>query len=255
MFQNIQYRLLKLIAPFDAKSPEANVESSRSGEEKLRLVLGDGVMESVKDLCVVDFGCGTGAESVALAVAGAKRVIGVDTRESVLSTAEALAQQVGVVDRCEFTTQFEGKADVVVTIDAFEHFAEPAEVLVLLDRILHPGGRVLFSFGPPWLHPRGGHLFSVFPWAHLIFSESALIRWRSDFKDDGATRFGEVEGGLNQMTISRFEAIVEESPLHLERLELVPIRKTHVLHNGLTKEYLTALVRGQLLKRSTNTSR
>jgi hypothetical protein len=54
----------------------------------------------------------------------------------------------------------------------------------------------------------GGHLFSVFPWAHLIFSEQALIRWRSDFKSDGATRFSEVAGGLNQMTIRRFERLI-----------------------------------------------
>jgi hypothetical protein len=36
--------------------------------------------------------------------------------------------------------------------------------------------------------------------AHLIFKERALIRWRAGFKTDGATRFGEVAAGLNQMT-------------------------------------------------------
>ena len=77
-----------------------------------------------------------------------------------------------------------------------------------MDQHLQPGGEVLVSFGPTWYHPLGGHLFSVFPWAHLIFSEKALISWRSAFKTDGATRFSEVAGGLNQMTIAKFEALV-----------------------------------------------
>jgi hypothetical protein len=69
--------------------------------------------------------------------------------------------------------------------------------------LLRPGGQVVVSFGPPWFHPFGGHFFSVFRWAHLVFSEAALIEWRSAFKTDGATRFREVEGGLNQMTVRR----------------------------------------------------
>jgi hypothetical protein len=77
---------------------------------------------------------------------------------------------------------------------------------------------VPISFGPTWHHPYGGHLFSVFPWAHLIFSEKALTRWRSDLRDDGATRFGEVAGGLNQMTIRRFEELVADSRLCFDRL-------------------------------------
>ncbi len=63
-----------------------------------------------------------------------------------------------------------------------------------MDAMLKPGGRLYASFGPTWFHPYGGHLFSVFPHAHLIFTERSLIRWRSDFKSDGATRFHEVAG-------------------------------------------------------------
>ncbi len=41
---------------------------------------------------------------------------------------------------------------------------------------VHPHGAVYASFGPTWYHPLGGHLFSVFPWAHPIFSEKEPIR-------------------------------------------------------------------------------
>ncbi len=138
---------------------------------------------------------------------------------------------------------------MVVSLDAFEHFADPGEILRIMDGLLHPGGEVLVCFGPTWLHPLGGHLFSVFPWAHLIFSEKALIGWRSRFKTDGATRFGEVAGGLNQMTIRRFEKLVAASPFEFVTLEPVPIRKLRWLHNRVTREFTTAVVRGRLTKK------
>jgi SAM-dependent methyltransferase len=140
------------------------------------------------------------------------------------------------------------RADIVVSLDAFEHFTDPAEILRNMSRLLQPGGEVVVCFGPTWYHPLGGHLFSVFPWAHLIFSEQALIRWRSAFKTDGATRFSEVAGGLNQMTIKKFEALIEGGPFTLASLELVPIRRLRLLHNRLTREFTTAVVRGRLVR-------
>ena len=113
--------------------------------------------------------------------------------------------------------------------------------------LLKPGGVVMVSFGPTWYHPLGGHLFSVFPWAHLVFSESALVRWRADLRSDKATRFCEVEGGLNQMTIARFERLVRGSRFKLETLQTVPIRALRRVHCHVTREFTTAVVRARLV--------
>ena len=75
------------------------------------------------------------------------------------------------------------------------------------------------------------------------------MRWRADFKSDGAKVYREVEGGLNQMTIRRFRKIVDCSDFKIEKLEEVPIRKTRFLHNRLTKEFLTSNIRCQLVPR------
>jgi hypothetical protein len=115
---------------------------------------------------------------------------------------------------------------------------------------LAPGGSVYVSFGPPWYHPLGGHSFCVFPWAHLVFTEDALLRWRRDYCDDGATRFHEVRGGLNQMTLARFARLIEQSPLRLAEYEEQPIRYVRSLHNRLTREYFTAMVKCKLVLRS-----
>jgi hypothetical protein len=50
------------------------------------------------------------------------------------------------------------------------------------------------------------------------------------------------------MTIRRFEEILKASPFVVEELELVPIRGMSPLHNRLTREFLTAIVRCKLRK-------
>lgn len=209
-------------------------------------VFGDD-LEGLAGKTVMDFGCGAGAATVELARRGAVRVVGLDIRENVLSVARQRARSAGVERQCEFVTTFHEPVDVILTIDAFEHFADPAGVLLEMHRLLRSDGYVLAAWGYPWLHPYGGHLFSVFPWAHLLLPERSLVGWRATFKDDGATRFEEAEGGLNRMTISRWEQLVEDSPFRFASYELVPIRRLRRLHNWMTRELLTSVVRARLV--------
>jgi SAM-dependent methyltransferase len=198
---------------------------------------------------VIDFGCGEGDEALDLARNGARKVIGIDIQERFLERARVVAAKAGLSSVCEFVRATDEKAGIIVSIDAFEHFDDPAAILRTMDGLLSPGGEIIVCFGPTWYHPLGGHLFSVFPWAHLVFTEKALVRWRSDFKTDGATRFSEVAGGLNQMTVGRFEKIVAGSAFQFAALELVPIRKLAPLHNRLTREFTSALVRCRLIRK------
>ena len=177
-----------------------------------------------------------------------KHVFGLDILEDDLEIGRRRAINAGVADRVSFGTECHEPVDAIVSLDAFEHFEDPASILELMHTLLKPGGRIHASFGPTWFHPYGGHLFSIFPHSHLIFTERSLIRWRSDFKTDGTTRFHEVAGGLNKMTIGRFERLVEQSPLHCEELVTVPIRKLRPLANRWTREFTTAVVRARLVK-------
>jgi SAM-dependent methyltransferase len=245
LFTALQVRLLQRFFGPPGEGGEAYANTS-----KLVKCLGEKFVARIAGKTVVDFGCGEGSIAIELAQRGAARVVGVDIREDVLETARCKALQAGVDRICRFARTTDEPADIIVSLDAFEHFADPAAILRIMDSLLKPEGEVVASFGPTWYHPLGGHLFSVFPWAHLALSEEALIRWRSGFKTDGATRFGEVAGGLNQMTIGRFERIVAESPFRFASLDPVPIRKLRPLHSRFTREYTTAMVRCRLVKRT-----
>lgn len=247
MLNGIQYRILKTISP---AAPDCCTGSFYAGKSKLAVLLGEDFFAKIRGKVVVDFGCGEGADAVEMAQKGARRVIGIDIFEELLQSGRQKAASCGVQDICSFLPATRERADVVVSLDAFEHFGDPAEILRIMDGLLHPAGEVFVSFGPPWYHPLGGHLFSVLPWAHVIFSEKALIRWRSTFKTDGATRFSEVAGGLNGMTIARFERLIAASPFRFASFELIPIRRLRPFHNRVTREFTTALVRCRLKKRA-----
>jgi SAM-dependent methyltransferase len=246
MLTSLQFRILKVISPGEPNVCSGAVYDRKS---KLKILMGEHFFAQIAGKVVIDFGCGEGRDAVEMAQNGASRVIGLDIREEVLRVAGERAARAGVAGICVFATAVREQADAIVSLDAFEHFADPAEILRIMSGMLRSDGEALISFGPTWYHPLGGHLFSVFPWAHLIFSERALIRWRATFKTDGATRFSETAGGLNQMTIARFQRLVDGSPLRFSSLELVPIRKLRRLHNRLTREFTTAIVRCRLVKR------
>jgi len=235
------YRLLRRFKP-----AAEDDHAPRETRSKLAHLFGHSIWDEIRDKVVIDFGCGTGTEAVEMATRGAARVLGIDIRHDVLSEARDRAMRAGVSDRCTFTTSTDERADLIFSLDAFEHFQDPAAILGVMRGLVTAQGYARVVFGPTWYHPLGGHLFSVFPWAHLIFAETALIRWRSDFKTDGATRFSEVAGGLNQMTIRRFEKIVASSDWEFESLEKVPIRRLRRFSNRLTQEFFTSVVRCRL---------
>jgi 2-polyprenyl-3-methyl-5-hydroxy-6-metoxy-1,4-benzoquinol methylase len=154
MLTNIQYRILKRISP---GAPDCCSGSIYEGKSKLAALMGDEIFNKIAGKVIIDFGCGEGADAVEMAARGAKRVIGIDIREDILRVARQKALSAGVQDTCLFVSSTKELADIVVSVDAFEHFADPAETLRSMNTILQRAGEALVSFGPTWYHPLGGH--------------------------------------------------------------------------------------------------
>jgi 2-polyprenyl-3-methyl-5-hydroxy-6-metoxy-1,4-benzoquinol methylase len=241
------YWILKKLCPGGESGYLSGV--AYANKSKLGVLFGERFFAEIRGRTVLDFGCGTGGEAVEMAQRGARHVIGVDIREAWLAAARRHAEEQQVADRCAFMTAPDQPADIVVSLDSFEHFDDPAQILRIMDSYLAPGGKVIATFGPTWYHPLGGHLFSVFPWAHLVFTERALLRWRKSIRpNQTATRI--TECGLNKITIRRFEQIVAASPFRFEQFEARPIRGISLLGKGPLREFGTAIVRCTLVRKS-----
>jgi SAM-dependent methyltransferase len=173
-------------------------------------------VSEIADKAVLDFGCGFGWQVLAMAHCGAKRAAGVDSNAAMLANARELARRAGNGgSTIEFHLTLEpdlyGEFDLVISQNSMEHFLDPAAIVNLMKRALKPSGKILITFGPPWLAPYGSHMrfFTKVPWVNLWFSEKTVMNVRRRFRDDGATRYEDVRKGLNKMTIRKFERIVE----------------------------------------------
>ena len=89
------YRLLRAIRPTGDTELDGSAYTNTS---KLDVLLGDPFWEEVRDRTVIDFGCGTGSESIEMAQKGAARVIGLDIRDTVLEQARSNARRQGAGD-------------------------------------------------------------------------------------------------------------------------------------------------------------
>jgi 2-polyprenyl-6-hydroxyphenyl methylase/3-demethylubiquinone-9 3-methyltransferase len=105
---------------------------------------------SLRDLEVLDVGCGGGILSEAMARAGA-RVLGIDLSQSVLDVAElhALEGSVPAVYRAiaaeELVQERAAAFDLVTCMEMLEHVPDPAASVISLAALVKPGGDVIIS--------------------------------------------------------------------------------------------------------------
>ena len=174
---------------------------------------------------VVDYGCGDGFQSIGMAKAGAAFVLGVDIERARLDHGRRMARNVPNV---RFADRPQGEFDVAVSLNSFEHFPRPEENLAELADAIAPGGKILITFGSPWLSPYGSHMnfFTPFPWVNVVFTERTVFKVRQLYRDDSSRGYLPT---INKMTIRRFEQIIAASGLEVISLEYKAVKNLPVL--------------------------
>jgi ubiquinone/menaquinone biosynthesis C-methylase UbiE len=213
-----------------------------------------GLTVPVTGMEVLEIGCGNGGISCFLAVAGAKRVVGIDLEAKKLDRARAFAA--GVAGRfgpgCELPVSFEEMSayaltlpeasfDLVVADNSFEHFLEPEKVLQQAFRVLRPGGGLLVPVFSSIYSQYGLHLkYGLkLPWANLFFSEKTILRALHRLaKDDprlldfypglanNPQRVRDVRpyGDLNDITYGKFRRMARRTGFELSWFRPFPTR-------------------------------
>jgi ubiquinone/menaquinone biosynthesis C-methylase UbiE len=162
---------------------------------------------------VLDFGCGIGGISCHLGSRFAE-AWGYDIQpEKIVYGNKALAERgiknvtVGAYDGSRLPKE-DGFFDFIFSVDVLEHVSDVRNAFKEFYRVLKPGGRIYLSFGPPWRHAHGKHMWETLPgwWTHLLFPRPVVMKVRGF---NPATTYESI--GLNKLTVSGYEKLVKGS--------------------------------------------
>jgi hypothetical protein len=101
-------------------------------------------------------------------------------------------------DRVLFTDRVPDgfSADVLLSLSAFEHYADPGGELRRMASLVRSDGVILLAFAEPWYSTNGSHVnqFTRFPfsqqsfaWLNLFVLDGAMLRLRRRYRPDRAT--------------------------------------------------------------------
>lgn len=164
---------------------------------------------------ILDFGCGAGGLTFRVREL-CHEAIGIDLDPSKLEFAsqEAIRRHVGQIEFICYPGEEiplpDRSFDCIFCVDVVEHLPNLQKFVQDFKRLLKPDGLLLISFGPPWGHPHGKHMWTKFPgwWTHLIFP-SRVVMSVGGFSP--GTTYEDL--GMFRLTVRKFETIMAQSGL------------------------------------------
>jgi SAM-dependent methyltransferase len=191
---------------------------------------------------VLDVGCGLGSLCVDMAAGGAARVVGLDTEAKLIAfarqhTAQAFPELQPVLEFYdEDLARFnQGKFDIIVSKDSFEHIMDLEGMIRAMACHLKPGGRIYSGFGPLYNSPFGHHgrvatrlPWRQFPWAHLWESEAKIVQRLNRLRARGEPVFTYSDApltsirdlGLSMYSLADYRRFIYGSGLKVVRFEV-----------------------------------
>ncbi len=200
----------------------------------------DGFDQELAGKDILDFGCGQGIQCLALALQNIKSVTGVDTNPEILKIAKENREAAQGKDKIILTDKIEaGSYDLILSQNSFEHYDDPKQILDLMFDSLRPGGKVFATFGPLWNSPYGAHYdyITKVPWVHKFYSERSLIKIRKIYRDDDATTWRNIPGGMNCFSLRRFEKLFKDSNFEIEYMKLDTVKDLPLAAIPVLREY------------------
>ncbi len=239
--------------PRRIRDVEVNLDLNEYEEKFLRAY-------NLKDLSqlanknILDFGCGEGGFSLALATKLTNsQITGIDLLEG-QNTVSKIKRKKNLHNLHFLITKSDqlpdNKFDYVFSHDSFEHFEDPKFILSEIIRLTKPKGYILIKFGPTWASPYGRHMGGTFkrkiPWLHLIISEKIMMRVHSVYHNRTHLfeKYKDLEVGLNKMTVKKALNIVKS----FKSIELIEKDINYVWKGKLFKNipYINEMFSGSL---------
>jgi SAM-dependent methyltransferase len=181
-----------------------------------------GGQPSFEGAVVLDVGCGHGSLCVDAALAGAKKVVGLDLDIHRINFAnENLVQNypdlVSVVEfKAVNLNDYNGQEfDVILSKDSFEHIIELEQVLKDMIARLRKAGRIYIGFAPLYRSPFGDHGRTelLIPWGHVLFSDEFIVKRLNKKREYQISSIYDL--GLNKMSLADYHNLFSNSGMKL----------------------------------------
>ncbi|MEX1018677.1 MAG: class I SAM-dependent methyltransferase [Litorilinea sp.] len=221
---------------------------------------------------VLDLGCGLGGKTIYYAQSGARQVVGIDLRTNSLESARLLGEErTGKIGEDQTGTQnsqfclndaarmpfADNTFDAIVSINVLEHVDDLYHTLRECQRVLQPGGVMLFHF-PPFYSPWGAHLegWINFPWPHVFFPDSVLLqaahrvelakRRNAHYIPTAQVDWGRLDHlpELNRVTAGEFFHLIEAVGLGVAYARMLPFGRHFLARRGAKAQQLLAWLEG-----------
>jgi SAM-dependent methyltransferase len=214
---------------------QTDVDHFRRGEyENPRFWCRFGESPDLSGATILDVGSGWGSLCVDMALAGARKIVGVDIKSELIDFANEYLKQnyprlTNVVEfrAVDLREYDEVTFDYIVSKDSFEHIIDLDGMLSEMKKRLRLGGRIYAGFGPLYTSPYGdhdrrhvvfrpwglwGHALALIPWGHL-FMESLIIDMNNRYRERKVNSICDL--GLNRMSVSDYRRVFYESELSI----------------------------------------
>jgi SAM-dependent methyltransferase len=188
------------------------------------------------DIDVLDYGCGSGGETLWLAER-VRTVTGVDIDSVAIARANILLDRTGTAN-CRFEHSAEGRLpfpsesfDAVFSSDTFEHVQDLDLAFSEIFRVLRKRGSLITRFGPLFYSPNGYHLYWAcrVPYAHILFGLNPILGLRQARSGTTFSAATWTDMGVNQKRFGDYETSARRAGFAMTRFEPIPVRRLHTL--------------------------
>ena len=177
----------------------------------------------LKNSTVLDIGCGHGSLCIDMALAGARKIVGLDINSNLINFAN---KNLSInFPKLKDTIEFKDidirdypnniAFDYIISKDSFEHIIDLEGIFNEIGKKLKPKGKAYLGFGPLYNSPFGDHgrTKTKIPWGHLIVPESIIIKRLNKIDKSGIVSIQDL--GLNKWKLSDYERLFKNSELSI----------------------------------------
>ena|GEM_PF-3937623 len=222
----------------------------------------------LKDLEILDFGCGLGTKLEVLENFSPKRIVGCDINKVDLDYAKRRIDGKFLNIELKLNTEtklpFDDESfDLILSFDVFEHISDIESMFKELFRVLKPRGRIFFKF-QPYEAAYAHHAMRILliPWVHLFFSFQKLKELTNFVNLDILNITGEnrypAQPYINYKRVPLILKQLKSAGFNISTFEIVPLQGNtipfakqiaKIFNLPFFNLYLSSIVYGQGIKR------